>query len=133
MIAGQAADEATLHEAEEHFYNALKAVEKGRQPQLYAMLHSNLGELMLAYTSINTHSRYDLLQNAMSHFGEALPLFPQDHHPLQYARILFGQGRALAMMGQKDAARQLYQEAYELRNHLPDHGRQIEKALADLS
>lgn len=133
MIAGQAADEATLREAEEHFHRALAAVEKGRQPQLYALLHSNLGELMLAYTGVQVRSRYELLQHAMSHFGEALPYFPQEHHPLQYARILFGQGRALAMMGQKDAARQLYQEAYDLRSHLPDQGRQIEKALAELS
>ena len=133
LIAGQAADEATLNEAEKHFRDALQAVEKGRQPHLYAMLHSNLGELMLAFTGTHAHSRYELLQSAMSHFGEALPFFPQDHYPLQYARILFGQGRALAMMGQKDAARQLFQEAYDFRSHLPDNGRQIEKALAELS
>jgi tetratricopeptide (TPR) repeat protein len=132
MLLGNRADEPGLNVAREHFSAALAAIDRTSQPHLHAMVHSNLGELALSLMKVKTGSSYDLLQSAMSHFGEALPAFPAAKFPQQYAKILFGQGRALARMGQKDEARRLLSEALDYREYLPDDGAQIEDALGEL-
>lgn len=132
MALGERVDADALHAAGERFHAALRAISRQRQPHLHAMVHSNLGELDLALTQAGTGSRFELLQSAVSHFGEALTAFPPEVFPAQHAKILYGQGRALALMGQKDEARRLLKEALEYRHALPDEGRQIEKTLDEL-
>ncbi len=131
-LLADAGDEAALRRAGEHFDAALRVIERSRQPHLHAMVHSNLGELALTLTNMGAGGRFDLLQSALSHLGEALPSFPANQFPQQHAKILFGQGRALVAMGQKDEAKQLFKEALAYRNHLPDGGAQIKASLAEL-
>ncbi|MDP8226004.1 MAG: hypothetical protein P9L99_21770 [Candidatus Lernaella stagnicola] len=133
MLVGDRADETALREAGEHFQAALRVLDRARQPHLYSMIHSNLGELALALHESAGRRKFELLQSALSHFGEAMPGFPSEQFPQQYAKILYGQGRALAAMGQKDEARRSFEEALEFRDHLPDAGRQIKERLQRLS
>lgn len=119
--------------AAEQFRTALSALDRHRQPQLHALVHTNLGEVLLALSGAQIGPTYEQLQQSLLHFGEALPAFPPDRFPQQYAKILYGQGRALKLMGQREEARNLLAEALIYRAHLPNNGRQVEELLHDLS
>jgi tetratricopeptide (TPR) repeat protein len=125
-------DDALLKQAEGRFEAALTALSKDKQPQLHALVHGNLAELLLLMVDTKLRSKYESLQHAIMHFGEALPAFPADRFPQQRAKILYGQGRALALMGQREEAKKLLEDALALKEHLPDNGQQIAETLEDL-
>jgi len=97
-------DDAVEHmrQAAEQFRAALGALDRHRQPQLHALVHTNLGEVLLALSGAQVGPTFEQLQQSLLHFGEALPPFPPDRFPQQYAKILYGQGRALKLIGQRE-------------------------------
>ncbi len=119
-----------IKKAVDCYLAALEIYKKDEYPVQYAATQNNLGNAYSDLPAVSAEERAENVRQAVACYRAALEIYKKDEYPQDYCVTAQNIGMTLTGIDNDEACRWL-QEAYSLRQYLPEQGKELEESMEE--